>query len=164
MLYLLIIFGFFILWIGLAFFSDTNSFIKRHFGTIGIVFITWFHAFYYMFRGRIAFAKGGGIPIYYSEQPITFSFLIIYMFAMGILAIYFDEAINKHINSNKGLNKHINSDENKNIIIPGHDYSSLYLRKEYCPHCDEVIDVRATVCLSCGEQLNKKIKATEQKH
>lgn len=142
-------------------FSDTNNFIKRHFGTIGCVFISWFHAFYYILRGRIVFGKGGGIPIYYSEQPITFTFLIIFLFTIGILAIYFDEVINKHINSEKGLNIQNNPEENKNIIIPDQDYSSLYLRKFYCPHCEEVIDPRATVCLSCGEKLYKKIKVTE---
>jgi uncharacterized membrane protein YcgQ (UPF0703/DUF1980 family) len=156
MWYEFVIFGFFILWIALAFFSDTNSFIKRHFGTIGFVFISWFHAFYYIFRGRIAFAKGGGIPINYSEQPVTFTFLIIFLFAICILAIYFDEAVNKNINSDKGLNSHINSGENKNIVIPDREYSFLNFRKEYCPHCNEVIDSRATICLSCGESLTKK--------
>jgi zinc ribbon protein len=118
-----------------------NKMLIKIMNVIGIPSIIVFFLIYWLATGRINFARGGGSPIYFSEETILFIFIWIWFFALACFA-----GIMQYL-------KFFKRDDNKGGASRSEfNRQAISKKTKECSHCGNIIDDRATVCLYCGNK------------
>lgn len=60
--------------------------IKKIVAIISVPAVSWSLTIYWMLTGKIHIARGGGCPIYFSDEPFLFLFICFLVFGMGCIA------------------------------------------------------------------------------